>query len=342
MSRSAPIPSLETLAEAFEPTLRAYVAEAAAEAVPVLHEGMIYALGLDEAAPTPRPKRIRPALCLVTAEALGAGRAAAEPFALAIELAHNFCLVHDDIEDGDVMRRGRPSVWKRYGPPHAINIGDYLLILAYRALSRRRPGERAEATRLRLVELLTWALERTHVGQALDLAARERRSFAVEDYLGLAREKTGRYLAAPIEAGAIVAGAPEAVIAELRRLGDCLGPLFQIRDDLLDLESAKGREAPGADLREGKRSYLVAHAAACAAPADADRLFNILDRPREATTAADVAWAADLFARTGALEAARAACDGFLTAAHGLVSPLPPPLGAALSAALPRLGNRKR
>ncbi|MFQ6013794.1 MAG: polyprenyl synthetase family protein, partial [Thermoplasmata archaeon] len=91
--------------------------------VPRLHEGVRYALGLDVPERKRRGKRLRPVLCLLTAESLAGDPNQAMPFALASEMLHNFMLVHDDIEDGDRVRRGRDTVWVRYGLEHAINIG---------------------------------------------------------------------------------------------------------------------------------------------------------------------------------------------------------------------------
>src|SRR5262249_47852873 len=101
-------------------------------AIPNLDDGLAYALGLDGS--RSHGKRLRPLLCLLVADSLGGRVRAAMPFAAAIELMHNFCLVHDDIEDGDEFRRGRPAVWKHFGLPHAINIGDYLFTKIFAAL----------------------------------------------------------------------------------------------------------------------------------------------------------------------------------------------------------------
>src|SRR5690606_28602934 len=117
-----------------------------------LDDGMAYALGLDDEQAN-AGKRIRPLLCLLVCKELSGDARPALPFAAAIELMHNFCLVHDDIEDGDEMRRGRPAVWKQYGLPHAINIGDYLFTKVFEALlmdSYSTPPERV----VRLFELM--------------------------------------------------------------------------------------------------------------------------------------------------------------------------------------------
>jgi geranylgeranyl pyrophosphate synthase len=337
--RDAPA-RLTPLTERFERELRAFVEAASTAPTPNLHDAMAYALGLNEGGS--RGKRLRPALCLLTAEALGAPIARAIPFALAIELMHNFCLVHDDIEDGDEMRRGLPSLWVRFGAPHAINVGDYLLVQAHRALVEGAPGALSAEERLGLLALLDRALDRTHVGQAMDINARADRETTVERYMELAREKTGRYLAAPIQGGAIVAGAPPAVIERIGDMADLLGPMFQIADDLIDLTEGKGRGEAGSDVREGKRSFLVAWSAARAAPEDRERLFDILDRSRAETTDGDVAWVVRLFERLGAIEAGHAHCERLFEDGRRILQTLPAPLASALEPVLEYLVERRR
>ncbi len=108
---------------------------------PVLTDGLRYALGLDTTQSLYRGKRLRGVLCLLVAEGLGASRDQALPFALAIELLHQFLLVHDDLEDGDKSRRDRLAVWARFGVAHGINIGDFLAAKPYDDLWTREFGE---------------------------------------------------------------------------------------------------------------------------------------------------------------------------------------------------------
>ena len=271
--------------------------------VPNLHDGVLYALGLDQQDPAIRGKRIRPALCLITCEALDGDTQKALPFAMAIELMHNFFLVHDDIEDGDQFRRGRPSVWKRYGLAHAVNIGDFLFTKVFAAFLSRRADTDGTGTdgaetdgagtdgaetdgagtdgvttsapsgvedlplQFALCRLLVETLEYTHVGQAQDINALRSRDITIEQYLEIVTNKTAYYLAAPMLGGAMVAGATPQTLEAIRELGKCVGPVFQIVDDTIDLTHGKGRETVGSDVREGKRSYLVAWAASKASAA---------------------------------------------------------------------------
>lgn len=309
------------------------------EHVPRLHEGMVYALGLDQEDAAARGKRIRPVLCLMTTRALGHDPAAALPFACAIELLHNFALVHDDIEDGDTQRRGRESVHVRYGLAHGINIGDYMLGRVFRLL-HEAPGLKPEL-RAGLLTILDETLERLFAGQAMDIEARTRPRFTMAEYVDLVDRKTGSYLAAPLLGGALTAGAGEEILDALRRLGSALGPLFQVKDDLIDLTSSKGRGQHGNDIREGKRSYLVAAVAEKASAAGRERLFAILDKPREETTHEDVEAVMALFREHGAVEDAERYCQELQARAGKALAPLPVELAEMLRIATAVLANRK-
>jgi geranylgeranyl pyrophosphate synthase len=290
------------------------------DAIPNLDEGLAYSLGLDHGAGS-HGKRLRPLLCLLVADSLGGPRRAAMPFAAAIELMHNFCLVHDDIEDGDEFRRGRPAVWKRFGLPHAINIGDYLFTKIFAALLSGL-GDVSPEKMIRFFALMGATLDHTHRGQALDINAREG-TISIEQYMRLVTEKTGYYLAAPLVAGAIAADAPQEVEEALNRYGLFVGPMFQIRDDVIDLTHGKGREQIGSDIREGKRSFLVAYAGEHARATERARLIEILNLPREATGPDLVKEAIAIFERSGAMDEAHRVCGELKTAALEALLPLP-------------------
>ncbi|OOP55135.1 MAG: hypothetical protein AYP45_16540 [Candidatus Brocadia carolinensis] len=200
-------------------------------------------------------KRVRPALCLITCEALGGNPHEAIHFALAIEAMHNMFLIHDDIEDGDTMRRDQPTVWVQYGTANAINAGDYLLACAYKTtLASPISVEK----KIALLQALTSTYERTVEGQALDINARAAEDFAVDKYMKMVELKTGYYLACGMAGGAIVSGASEQVVDKIWTLGKTMGPAFQIRDDLIDLTHGKGRGGViGSDVKEGKASFFI-------------------------------------------------------------------------------------
>lgn len=217
-----------------------------------------YPLGFCEADGSPGPgvggKLLRPSLVLFSCEALGGEVERALPLAAALELVHNFSLVHDDIQDGDEIRRGRPTVWKAFGVGQAINCGDALLVLALRlALGADLP----EAARLSAQEALLSATLRMIEGQVLDLAG-EGKALGVGAYLEMARRKTGALLGCGFALGALAAGRPELRTVS-QALGEELGLAFQIKDDLLGIwgDLAKTGKPVGSDLWRKKHSFPI-------------------------------------------------------------------------------------
>ena len=290
------------------------------DAIANLDDGLLYALGIDHGS-NGAGKRLRPLLCLLVSHSLCGKTRPAMPFAAAIELMHNFCLVHDDIEDGDEYRRGRPAVWRQFGLPHAINIGDYLFTKIFAALLSGL-GEINHEKMVRFFALMGATLDHTHRGQALDINAREG-AITIQQYMKIVTEKTGYYLAAPLVAGVIAADAPQEVEEALNSYGMFIGPMFQIRDDVIDLTRGKGRESVGSDIREGKRSFMVAYACEHAGKRQRDRLIDILDLPRAETTDAHVAEAIGIFEAIGALKEAERVCQELKSSALEALKPLP-------------------
>lgn len=266
-------------------------------------------------------KRIRPALCLITCETLGGDSEEALHFAAAVEMLHNMLLLHDDIEDGDTMRRDKPTVWKRYGTANAVNVGDYMLGRALTAIMRSPLPHDIIG---RLLQVFVDTYERTVEGQALDINARSDKDFSVERYLQTARLKTGRYLVLGMIGGALIARAAEVTVQCLQRLGESLGPAFQIRDDVIDLTTGKGRGGDrGSDIREGKASILYAHALAHSMPEEMEQLVAIMAKSREATTDADVQQVIELYNRCGSTRFANDTADALTRQAHQTLEYLP-------------------
>ncbi len=249
-------------------------------------------------------KRIRPALCLLCCEALGADPDRALPFAAAVEILHNMLLIHDDMEDGDTVRRDAPTVWVKFGLENAINLGDYMLGRAYGAILRSPVDT---GTRLRLAAAFTEAYECTCRGQALDLSSRGLDELTLEQYEQMAALKTGQCLVLGIVGGAILAGLDESAVKAILELGSSVGPAFQIRDDMIDLTLSKGRGGTrGSDIREGKPSVLYVHALSAASGSERRRLVEIARKSRPETTDEEVEWVMGLYGRLGSLEFARA------------------------------------
>jgi geranylgeranyl diphosphate synthase type I len=202
-------------------------------------------------------KAVRSALALLSARAAGAPAQVGVPGAVAVELVHNFSLLHDDLMDGDVERRHRPTAWTLFGEANAILTGDAMLALASRVLLEL--GTRRGATAAMLVADATLALVR---GQAQDMAFETRSDVGLEECLEMAVGKTGALLAASAAIGAVLADAPEPRITALVEYGEALGLAFQLVDDLLGIWGAP--EVTGkpvmSDLRARKKSLPITYA----------------------------------------------------------------------------------
>ena len=202
-------------------------------------------------------KAVRPALAVLSAEAVAAGAEEALPGAVAVELVHNFSLLHDDLMDGDEERRHRPTSWKVFGPAMAILAGDALLALAEDVLL-----EAPVPTGPRAARHLTEATDRLITGQAEDLSFEGRLDVSVQECLTMAGNKTGALLACSASIGAVLAGAPAEAVEALSGFGYHLGLAFQAVDDLLGIwgqPEVTGKPA-WSDLRQRKKSVPVAHA----------------------------------------------------------------------------------
>ena len=266
-------------------------------------------------------KRIRPALCLYICESLGGQVEEAVHFAVAVELLHNMFLVHDDVEDGDRSRRDLPTVWVKYGVPNAINVGDYLMAEAHKIIAA---GPNTDGVKVRLLNIFSDVAKRTIEGQALDINLRASEDFTVDSYMEIARMKTGHYLVVGMAGGAIIASAEDGVIESLWALGESLGPAFQIRDDVIDLTAGKGRSGEkGCDIKEGKPSILFAHCLSHAEAGDRAALLDVIARPREQTTDADVQRVMALYEKSGSLEFARGYAGELIDRAFAVIDGIP-------------------
>ncbi|MFB3882221.1 MAG: polyprenyl synthetase family protein [Armatimonadota bacterium] len=226
----------------------------------LLYEMVRYHLGLEGGRATNRSgKRVRAAICLLACEA-AAGRAeAAAPAAAAVELMHSFTLLHDDIADGDEVRRGRPTVWRRWGVGQGVTAGDALFALANIAAAQLVASP---ATVQRVLAELNEAVLSVCEGQQLDISFEGRSDLTVADYLGMIERKTSALFAAACSIGARVAGAADERRAALAEFGREVGLGFQIRDDLLGIwgDASEMGKPVGSDLRRNKRSLPVLHA----------------------------------------------------------------------------------
>lgn len=201
-------------------------------------------------------KRMRPYLVVKSCEAVGGERGSAIAPAAAVELLHNFTLVHDDIMDNDAMRRGVPTVHVIWGTPTAILAGDLLFAEAFQAMLRSTLDDRkARAAASALAE----AAVRLSIGQFQDMSFEERDEITEEEYLEMISGKTAALFRACAEIGAIAGGGSEDSIAKLGAYGWNLGMAFQIFDDYLGITSKEEElgKPVGNDLREGKKTLIV-------------------------------------------------------------------------------------
>ncbi|PTD94815.1 hypothetical protein C9439_00630 [archaeon SCG-AAA382B04] len=251
-------------------------------------------------------KRWRPALCLLICDAVNGEREKALPFAAAIEIIHNFSLIHDDIEDEDQYRRDELALWKKIGIPRAINVGDGMFAKGFYSASRSREVGLSFEKSFKLMKLLSKVVTELMEGQAMDINSRERNDISKSEYMKMISKKTGALVAGSVKGGAIIGGADDETKEAMSEFGKKIGPAFQITDDLLDFSESKGRRGMvGNDIREGKRSLMVIHYLETTSGEKRQNLLDILNKDREDTTQQDVEEAIGYLERNGSLEYAK-------------------------------------
>ena len=241
-----------------------------------LYEMVRYHLGLDGSG-APTGKRMRPLLGLLAYASITGEYRPALPGAAAVELGHNFSLVHDDIEDGDRQRHHRPTLWTLHGVAQAINTGDAIFSLSRIALHRLTDLGFSDTKVLRLMRLYDTTCLALCEGQYIDIATSEQDAeMSVDLYFDMIGRKTASLIAASIEAGAILATDDDAVIARYRGFGWALGLAFQLNDDLLGIwgaAQATGKEP--SDLAKHKKTLPVLYTLEHGGPEDVARLREI-------------------------------------------------------------------
>ena len=265
-------------------------------------------------------KFVRAGLVLASAAACGAEEGSGLVGGVAIELVHNFSLIHDDIIDRDLERRHRPTVWAAHGVGHAIIAGDALATLAFQVLL-----DEPSAERVRAAGLLAEATQAMIAGQAEDMASELRDSLSVEECLQMEAGKTGALLSCAAATGAILAGAPAPTIEALADFGRHLGIAFQAIDDVLGIwgEPNVTGKPVGNDLRQHKKTLPIALALARGAELPAG-LVHLLERD---LTEAEVRKVTRLLEQCGAREETMAIGETQLCAALGALERVPLELG---------------
>jgi geranylgeranyl diphosphate synthase type I len=231
-----------------------------------------YALGWVDEHDQPYPyltgKRIRPILLLLCNEAAGGNWHSALPAAAAVELLHNFSLLHDDIQDDSPLRHNRATVWKIWGRSHAINAGDALFTLAYSALEGLSSTDISPRVALEVWKIFNLtSLELTR-GQHLDMRFEKQADVTVDDYLSMIQGKSAALIAASAQLGALTASEDKTLASHYANFGLNLGMAFQIRDDILGIwgdPRVTGKSA-ATDILSQKKSLPVLYGLAKSEP----------------------------------------------------------------------------
>lgn len=210
-------------------------------------------------------KRLRPVLVLMACNTFGGDIKAAIPVAHAVEIFHNFTLVHDDIMDGAEIRRGKETIWNIWGEDTAILVGDTMFAMAVEYLSRLDHPRFKDI----LSTFLNVAREVCE-GQQLDMNFEETEDITIPDYLAMIRLKTGVLLASSLKLGALIANANDEDIRNIYEFGLNIGVAFQLKDDLLDVfgNVDKFGKMPGGDILSDKKTFLLLKALTIANKAD--------------------------------------------------------------------------
>jgi len=201
-------------------------------------------------------KRLRPALLLLSADAVNKGSAIdVVPAALSLELTHSFTLIHDDIMDGDLVRRGVPTVHTKWDEPTAILAGDVLFASAFEFLSL---ADAPDSAKVRATSMLARTCVEICEGQHMDMSFEMRDDVGEGEYMKMVEKKTGALYAAAAGIGSILAGGNPSYTDALYHFGQGIGMAFQIQDDLIDLLSPpelSGKDQ-ASDIREGKKTLI--------------------------------------------------------------------------------------
>ena len=252
-------------------------------------------------------KRLRPVLTLLACDAVGGDVKDALPAAAAIELLHNFTLVHDDIMDHDDMRRGRPTVHKKWDSDVALLAGDGLVTLAYRYLLQTNTTSLA-----RIAKIFTDGIIELCEGQALDREFESGVQVSMENYIDMISKKTARLLTIAAGIGGLIGNGNQRHIELLTAYAENLGIAFQIQDDLLDItveQHILGKDF-GSDIKRHKRTFLVLYAMQHGSPGQQRYLQKVMETP--GLTNDDILKVRSVFEEAGALRAAALAVGNYI------------------------------
>jgi geranylgeranyl diphosphate synthase type I len=317
LARAGAPAALARISEIVQPALHAAVSTMADDRMRLITS---YQLGWCDAQGRPTEsggKAIRPALAILSAEAVLGSPECGIPGAVAIELVHNFSLLHDDVMDRDLTRRHRPTGWVAFGEGDAILAGNAMLALAVQVLI-----ETGIEGRRSLPHLMA-ATQRLISGQSLDLGLENRSPVALDEVLAMEAGKTASLLACASSIGALAAGAPDHMVRGLEAFGFEMGMAFQLVDDILGVvgDPARTGKSSSSDVRAGKRSAPIV--AALTSDTTAGRRLAALFAGGPIEDDAEVELATSLIDEAGGLAWAAAEADARLARALAHLEPLP-------------------
>ncbi len=280
-------------------------------------------------------KKFRSALVLLSAEWFGSSISEALSSAVAFELFQNFALIHDDIEDDSLIRRGKETLHRLHGIPLALNAGDAMLGLVYEALLANQQSLGYELT-FQILAHFNEVARHTFEGQAMDIGWIVHDIFPSKaEYQAMITRKTGWYSGkGPCQCGAMIGKASPENIRCIGAFGEAIGIGFQARDDVLNLITTSAQEAPnantggygkerGGDIAEGKRTLIMIELFERLSQTDANRLHQILLAPREENTEKEIEWVIEQAKSSGALDAVIVYCEEYAQIALECLQLLP-------------------
>lgn len=259
-----PEQQVASLQAQYLPDVGAWLHDALADSAPGINHLLRYHMGWEDAEGSPTPseggKALRPVLCLTACELAGGDWRRALPAAAALELVHNFSLVHDDIQDGDVLRRGRETLWSVWGVPAALSGGNAMRVIADRTLAKLESSGLPPAAVMRASAELNQRYLEMIEGQYLDMAFEQRERVTVAEYLDMIGRKTGALFESAMFLGALVANDDPGQAHAFGACGRRIGVAFQVRDDYLGVwgDPAKTLK-PLTDIQRKKKSLPLVH-----------------------------------------------------------------------------------
>jgi len=270
-------------------------------------------------------KRLRPILLLFSVKAAGGNFNEAYNAALAVEILHNFTLVHDDIMDNSPLRRGRPSLYKKYNSNTAILAGDNLIAIAYKLLLKD-----CKYNTNQIIETFTQGIIDVCEGQSLDKEFETRKEVSLREYRLMIQKKTAALLSACTSIGGLIAKADDNAMRILKNYGKNLGMAFQIQDDLLDItaDEKKFGKKVGSDLIEGKKTFLFLKALEKARGDDKKKLQNVIKNC--GIKSSEIESYRQIYEKYGILEDAKTEIDKYIKLALKELNRLPDKEGSEM------------